>query len=124
MNPQPPPPVKISVALPPPSSGRNNMTFGKASKLKRSPQMGNLYRLLRNELEGNGSVNKKSAARKSHNNTTGNTSNGAGGIAAAFADMAKRYIFSLLWFQVVLVSTVLFGILLNLWELMEPCLKH
>ncbi|XP_078178332.1 uncharacterized protein At4g04980-like [Carex rostrata] len=81
-------PVKRSAGPPPPPPGKNNLTIGNANKLQRSPQMANLYRLLRNKLESNGSVAKNSAAKNStsRQNSKGNT----GGIGDALAEKAKR----------------------------------
>ncbi|KAF3333884.1 hypothetical protein FCM35_KLT01575 [Carex littledalei] len=84
----PSPPVKKLAALPPPPPVKDNLMIGKANKLQRSPQMANLYRLLRYKLESNGSIAKNSAAKNStsRQNSKGNT----GGIGDALAEIAKR----------------------------------
>lgn len=95
--PPPPPPLGAtkpgSAPPPPPSLGaakalraRNNI------KLKRSSQMGNLYRLLKGKVEGSSLNAKTSDGRKSQ---AGSGSGGekAQGMADALAEMTKRFVY-------------------------------
>lgn len=85
--PPPPGPMGKGAAPPPPppgSPGARNLRT-KKSKLKRSSQMGNLYRLLKGKVEGS-SLDGKSGRR-------GKLSAGSGGkqgMADALAEMTKR----------------------------------
>ncbi|RAL49655.1 hypothetical protein DM860_001946 [Cuscuta australis] len=70
---------------PPPSFDAKNMRTKKGSKLKRSSQMGNLYRLLKVKVEGS-NLDGKSGRKGKLNSTSG----GKQGMADALAEMAKR----------------------------------
>ncbi|KAL5841698.1 hypothetical protein ACOSQ3_012301 [Xanthoceras sorbifolium] len=77
----PPPPP------PPPGGGaRMPMQPKKPTKLKRSSQMGSLYRLLKGMVEGS-NLNKSSAGRRS---VGGSPAGGKQGMADALAEMTKR----------------------------------
>ncbi|XP_073311870.1 uncharacterized protein [Primulina huaijiensis] len=91
--PAPPPPPAMNmanVAAPPPPpgpSGAKNLRPKKAmTKLKRSSQMGNLYRLLKGKVEGS-SLDGKSSGRKGK---VGAASGEKKGMADALAEMTKR----------------------------------
>ncbi|XP_047310503.1 uncharacterized protein LOC124914072 [Impatiens glandulifera] len=85
----PPPPTKGGAPPPPPAlvGGRSSLK-AKATKLKRSSQMGNLYRLLKVKVEGSSLDRKQSHGRKGK----AAASNGSGkqGMADALAEMTKR----------------------------------
>ncbi|RWW81622.1 hypothetical protein BHE74_00009978 [Ensete ventricosum] len=78
--PPPPPPVSVAKAI----DAKKTST-----KLKRSTQMGSLYRLLKGKVEGCNLDSKASDGRKSQ---TGNCSDGkkSQGMADALAEMTKR----------------------------------
>nr|GMD09038.1 formin-like protein 12 [Ipomoea batatas] len=88
--PVPPPPMSIGKggACPPPPAlaGGINLRTKKTSKLKRSSQMGNLYRLLKVKVEGS-SLNGKSARK---GKVGAASSGGKQGMADALAEMTKR----------------------------------
>ncbi|XP_075488989.1 uncharacterized protein LOC142527888 [Primulina tabacum] len=89
--PPPPPATHVAnVAAPPPPpgpSGAKNLRPKKAmTKLKRSSQMGNLYRLLKGKVEGS-SLDGKSSGRKGK---VGAASGEKKGMADALAEMTKR----------------------------------
>lgn len=91
--PGPPPPPAMhmaNVAAPPPPpglAGAKNLRPKKAmTKLKRSSQMGNLYRLLKGKVEGS-SLDGKSSGRKGK---VGAASGEKKGMADALAEMTKR----------------------------------
>ncbi|XP_073155122.1 uncharacterized protein [Henckelia pumila] len=83
-----PPMAKGTVPPPPPGLGgaKNLRLMKSASKLKRSSQMGNLYRLLKGKVEGS-SVDVKVSGRKGR---VGAASGGKQGMADALAEMTKR----------------------------------
>ncbi|XP_073056045.1 uncharacterized protein [Primulina eburnea] len=87
---QPPTPPMAKGAVPPPPPGlggaKNLRLVKSASKLKRSSQMGNLYRLLKGKVEGS-SVDVKVSGRKGR---VGAASGGKQGMADALAEMTKR----------------------------------
>ncbi|KAI3456296.1 hypothetical protein Pfo_012959 [Paulownia fortunei] len=88
--PVPLPPPLMSMAngaAPPPPPGLACLRPKKAAtKLKRSSQMGNLYRLLKGKVEGS-SLDGKSSGRKGK---LGAASGGKQGMADALAEMTKR----------------------------------
>ncbi|XP_059291024.1 uncharacterized protein LOC132044538 [Lycium ferocissimum] len=87
--PAPPPPMPMGKRpAPPPPLGFMGVLRVKraATKLKRSTQMGNLYRLLKNQLEGS-SLDSKSYHRMGK---VGNSAGGKQGMADALAEMTKR----------------------------------
>ncbi|XP_059659313.1 formin-like protein 5 [Cornus florida] len=91
--PSPPPPMPLTkggAPPPPPALGGAKSLRPKkaATKLKRSSQMGNLYRLLKGKVEGS-SLNGKSdqGGRKSK---IGSSPSGKQGMADALAEMTKR----------------------------------
>lgn len=91
--PLPPPPPAMhmaNVTAPPPPpglAGAKNLRPKKAmTKLKRSSQMGNLYRLLKGKVEGS-SLDGKSSGRKGK---VGAASGEKKGMADALAEMTKR----------------------------------
>ncbi|KAL0442793.1 UNVERIFIED_CONTAM: hypothetical protein Slati_2002000 [Sesamum latifolium] len=87
--PQPPmPPPLANGAAPPPPPGMACLRPRKAAtKLKRSSQMGNLYRFLKGKVEGSSS-SSKSSGRKGK--VGGESSGGKQGMADALAEMTKR----------------------------------
>ncbi|KAK2644125.1 hypothetical protein Ddye_019320 [Dipteronia dyeriana] len=87
----PPPPMapgKGGAPPPPPPGGgaRLSLRPKKATKLKRSSQMGNLYRILKGKVEGS-THTKSSAGKKS---VGGAPAGGKQGMADALAEMTKR----------------------------------
>lgn len=84
----PPPPGKICSPPPPPGpGGAKSISLRKnATRLKRSSQMGNLYRLLKGKVEGNTKVNRALRKGKASNKPT----EGKQGMADALAEMTKR----------------------------------
>ncbi|KAL2931962.1 hypothetical protein RDABS01_037372 [Bienertia sinuspersici] len=91
--PVPPPPMtrKGGGGPPPPPNAFNgsNNANNATKKLNRSPDMGNLFRRLRERMEGSSLVEKSSHGRK---NSVGNNHNASGGQSMndALAEMAKR----------------------------------
>lgn len=103
--PQPPPlmPLKGSVPLPPPpmargkggapppppplGAGRSLRPKKPTTKLKRSSQIGNLYRALKGKVEGNVLEGKSSNGRKG---AAASSAGGKQGMADALAEMTKR----------------------------------
>ncbi|CAA0817901.1 Unknown protein [Striga hermonthica] len=84
----PPPPPANGGGQPPPPPGSGSLRPRKATtKLKRSSQMGNLYRILKGKVEGS-SLDGKSARRKGKIGTA--TVGGKQGMADALAEMTKR----------------------------------
>ncbi|CAI9760203.1 unnamed protein product [Fraxinus pennsylvanica] len=83
-----PVPPAIGASPPPPGlAGANNFCPKKAAtKLKRSSQMGNLFRLLKGKIEGS-SLEGKSSGRKGK---FGTSAGGKKGMADALAEMTKR----------------------------------
>ncbi|KAK3188044.1 hypothetical protein Dsin_027605 [Dipteronia sinensis] len=87
----PPPPMALGKggAPPPPPPGggaRLSLRAKKATKLKRSSQMGNLYRILKGKVEG--STHTKSSAGK--RSVGGAPAGGKQGMADALAEITKR----------------------------------
>ncbi|KAK3015529.1 hypothetical protein RJ639_006660 [Escallonia herrerae] len=88
----PPPPIPLAkgAAPPPPPTlgGTKSLRPKKATtKLKRSSQMGNLYRLLKGKVEGSSLDGKSAQGRKGK---VGASSGGKQGMADALAEMTKR----------------------------------
>jgi len=92
--PAPPPPMPRgnggSAAPPPPPLGAGRSLRPRATtKLKRSTQLGNLYRTLKGKVEGSSLKGKSSGGR---NNAIGaRNTGGKQGMADALAEMTKRY---------------------------------
>ncbi|PIN01135.1 hypothetical protein CDL12_26358 [Handroanthus impetiginosus] len=84
--PLPPSPMANGAAPPPPPGVASLRPRKAATKLKRSSQMGNLYRLLKGKVEGS-SLDGKSSGRKGK---IGAASGGKQGMADALAEMTKR----------------------------------
>ncbi|QCD84315.1 hypothetical protein DEO72_LG2g4667 [Vigna unguiculata] len=89
----PPPPVpggpRAGGAPPPPPLGGGRSLRAKATtKLKRSAQLGNLYRSLKGKLEGSSLTGKSSAGKKG--GVGGASTGGKQGMADALAEMTKR----------------------------------
>jgi hypothetical protein len=94
--PPPPPPgggaapsLKGGAPPPPPPGNAARALRAKNTKLKRSSQMGNLYRLLKVKVEGSSLSAKKSAGKKSQVASSGNKGQG---MADALAEMTKRFV--------------------------------
>ncbi|RDX90615.1 hypothetical protein CR513_27501, partial [Mucuna pruriens] len=90
--PAPPPPVPgggVGGAPPPPPplGGGRSLRTKANSKLKRSTQLGNLYRTLKGKLEGSSLSGKSSAGKKGG---VGASAGGKQGMADALAEMTKR----------------------------------
>ncbi|KAK2969844.1 hypothetical protein RJ640_030153 [Escallonia rubra] len=88
--PPPPMPLAKGAAPPPPPTlgGTKSLRPKKATtKLKRSSQMGNLYRLLKGKVEGSSLDGKSAQGRKGK---VGASSGGKQGMADALAEMTKR----------------------------------
>jgi hypothetical protein len=91
----PPPPMPLANgAAPPPSpppfgAAKSLRPKKTATKLKRSSQMGNLYRVLKGKVEGCTKPEGKSANGKKSG--IGNSSGGKQGMADALAEITKRY---------------------------------
>lgn len=91
--PPPPPPMVASMpkgngsAPPPPPGAASLRTKKLATKLKRSSQMGNLYRTLRGKVEGSNSPGKSSGRK---GKAGGSPAGGKQGMADALAEMTKR----------------------------------
>lgn len=86
----PPPPIPLGKGLappPPPALGGPRSLRPKATKLKRSSQMGNLYRLLKGKVEGSSLDGKSSQGKRSK---IGAPAGGKQGMADALAEMTKR----------------------------------
>lgn len=84
----PPSPMAKGGSSPPPPPGSpaaRNLLAKKPTKLKRSSQMGNLYRLLKGKIEGS-SLDGKSGRK----GNVGSGSGGKQGMADALAEMTKR----------------------------------
>uniref|UniRef100_M1C1E1 Phosphoinositide-binding clathrin adaptor, N-terminal n=2 Tax=Solanum tuberosum TaxID=4113 RepID=M1C1E1_SOLTU len=91
--PAPPPPMPMGKggAPPPPPGFAGARSLGPrkaATKLKRSSQMGNLYRLLKGKVEGS-SLDGKSKGRKGKSSASA-PAGGKQGMADALAEMTKR----------------------------------
>lgn len=97
--PPPPPPgggapsLKGGAPPPPPPGNAARVLRAKNTKLKRSSQMGNLYRLLKVKVEGSSLKNKTSLGKKSQAASSGNKGQG---MADALAEMTKRFVLLLL----------------------------
>ncbi|KAF3337082.1 formin-like protein 14 [Carex littledalei] len=91
--PPPPPPgggapsLKGGAPPPPPPGNAARVLRAKNTKLKRSSQMGNLYRLLKVKVEGSSLKNKTSLGKKSQAASSGSKGQG---MADALAEMTKR----------------------------------
>lgn len=90
--PPPPPPLGMpganGAAPPPPPPGVSRaLRAKKNTKLKRSTQMGNLYRVLKGKVEGSSLNGKQSQGRK---NQVAAPAGGKQGMADALAEMTKR----------------------------------
>ncbi|ONK65985.1 uncharacterized protein A4U43_C06F3000 [Asparagus officinalis] len=86
----PPPPLPPGVARsggPPPPPGMKALHSKKDTKLKRSKQMGNLYRLLKGKVEGSSLNGRTSHRKKTGSNSGGNSGQG---MADALAEITKR----------------------------------
>ncbi|CBI38446.3 unnamed protein product, partial [Vitis vinifera] len=87
----PPPPMLLTkggAPPPPPPGGAKNLRPRKAAtKLKRSTQMGNLYRVLKGKVEGSSLQGQSSNGRKG---LAGSSAGGKQGMADALAEMTKR----------------------------------
>ncbi|KAL8130441.1 hypothetical protein V2J09_019596 [Rumex salicifolius] len=89
----PPPPAPMGKGggppSPPPGGSKTALRAKSTTKLKRSTQMGNLYRLLKGKVEGSCLIGKSSAGKKNGGNGGGG---GGGGksMADALAEMTKR----------------------------------
>ncbi|KAE7995623.1 hypothetical protein FH972_000398 [Carpinus fangiana] len=85
----PPPSNGAALPPPPPLGGEKSLRPKKATtKLKRSSQMGNLYRVLRGKVEGSNVDGKSSNGRKSAIGAC--SAGGKQGLADALAEMTKR----------------------------------
>ncbi|XP_015943329.1 uncharacterized protein At4g04980 [Arachis duranensis] len=91
--PAPPPPLPRGnggAALPPPPPGSGRCLRPKATtKLKRSTQLGALYRTLKGKVEGS-SLKGKSGGGRSSSNGAASSSGGKQSMADALAEMTKR----------------------------------
>lgn len=93
--PAPPPPMPLTngVAPPPPPPGLGGAKLLRPkkanTKLKRSSQIGSLYRLLKGKVEGSSLDGKLSQGRKG-NTGTSSSGNPGMGMADALAEMTKR----------------------------------
>ncbi|MCD9640568.1 hypothetical protein HAX54_025936 [Datura stramonium] len=90
--PAPPPPMQTKKGggppPPPPAGGKDTRLKKAGTKLKRSSQMGNLYRSLKGKVEGSSSESKpKGGGGKGKFN---NAKGGKPGMADALAEMTKR----------------------------------
>ncbi|PKA55226.1 Uncharacterized protein AXF42_Ash003863 [Apostasia shenzhenica] len=85
----PPPSPAQGVAPPPPPLVMRSLR-AKVSKLKRSTQMSNLYRLLKRKIEGSNLPDKASKQRKSQTTVSCGSKMGGKGMADALAEMTKR----------------------------------
>uniref|UniRef100_K3YYT4 Uncharacterized protein n=1 Tax=Setaria italica TaxID=4555 RepID=K3YYT4_SETIT len=87
------PPAKVSRAPPPPPPGNISAALRAkraAGKLKRSAQMGTLYRHLRDRVEGSCAHGGKAQARKKPRTPGGPKGDAGQGMADALAEMTKR----------------------------------
>lgn len=87
----PPMPQGNGLAPPPPPPGgafRSLRPKKASTKLKRSQQLGNLYRTLKGKVEGSNQNLKSAHGRKGG---TGSSTGGKQGMADALAEMTKRY---------------------------------
>lgn len=93
--PAPPPPAPRGgnggAPPPPPLGGGRSLCAKAATKLKRSTQLGNLYRTLKGKVEGTSLTGKSAAGKKS--GIGGASTGGKQGMADALAEMTKRYPF-------------------------------
>ncbi|XP_065877186.1 uncharacterized protein At4g04980 [Euphorbia lathyris] len=87
----PPPPVPLANGIappPPPSCSARSLRAKKAqTKLRRSTQMGNLYRALKGQVEGGNQGNRSTNGR---NGSPRSNTNGQQGMADALAEITKR----------------------------------
>lgn len=90
--PPPPPPMQQKGGAPPPPplvGGPRTLRAKATTKLKRSSQMGSLYRLLKGKVEGS-SLDGKSLKRTTSKVGAASGGTGKQGMADALAEMAKR----------------------------------
>ncbi|KAI3765059.1 hypothetical protein L2E82_15083 [Cichorium intybus] len=90
--PPPPPPMQQKGGAPPPPplvGGPQTLRAKATTKLKRSSQMGSLYRLLKGKVEGS-SLDGKSLKRTTSKVGAASGGTGKQGMADALAEMAKR----------------------------------
>uniref|UniRef100_A0A6N2LD30 Hydroxyproline-rich glycoprotein family protein n=1 Tax=Salix viminalis TaxID=40686 RepID=A0A6N2LD30_SALVM len=87
----PPPPVPLGNGAapppPPPGAARSLRPKKAQTKLKRSSQMGNLYRVLKGKLEGGNQLTKSPSGRKG---PASSSAGGKQGMADALAEITKR----------------------------------
>ncbi|KAL5730183.1 hypothetical protein ACHQM5_003035 [Ranunculus cassubicifolius] len=87
----PPPPMPLANGSapppPPPGAGRSLRPLKAKTKLKRSSQMGNLYRVLKGKVEGTSQNSKASNGKKSVGASAGGSKQS---MADALAEMTKR----------------------------------
>lgn len=76
---------------PPPGGMKSKNTKNDITKLKRSSNMGNLFRLLRGKMEGSSVVEKSSRGRNNGAGGNGGASDGQS-MDDAFAEIARRYV--------------------------------
>ncbi|CAL0312041.1 unnamed protein product [Lupinus luteus] len=90
--PAPPPPALRGIGgagpPPPPPGAARSLRPKATTKLKRSTQLGNLYRTLKGKLEGSNLKGKPSAAGRK--GAVGGANTGGKGMADALAEMTKR----------------------------------
>ncbi|XP_058756116.1 uncharacterized protein At4g04980-like [Vicia villosa] len=88
-SPAPPPPMPLGGAPPPPPFGAGRSLKPKSTtKLKRSTQLGNLYRILKGKVEGSSLKGKSSGGRNTA--VAAKSNGGKQGMADALAEMTKR----------------------------------
>eukprot|EP00253_Pinus_taeda_P012990 PITA_12990 len=87
-----PPPMVLATPPPPPPPPSNSIKALRPrrsnSKLKRSSQIGNLYRVLKGKVEGAGQTCKSSQARRKL--ISGGSNNSSQGMAEALAEITRR----------------------------------
>lgn len=94
----PPPPMTLANGAapppPPPGAARSLRPKKANSKLKRSSNMGNLYRVLKGKVEGRPVRGKSSNGKKTAGggSSGGGGGNGKQGMADALAEITKRYV--------------------------------
>ncbi|KAF9683541.1 hypothetical protein SADUNF_Sadunf04G0024500 [Salix dunnii] len=90
--PPPPPPVPLRNGAapppPPPGAARSLRPKKAQTKLKRSSQMGTLYRVLKGKLEGGNQLTKSPTGRKG---PASSSAGGKQGMADALAEITKRH---------------------------------
>jgi formin 2/Wiskott-Aldrich syndrome protein len=89
----PPPPMLLGNGAapppPPPGAARSLRPKKAQTKLKRSSQMGTLYRVLKGKVEGGNQLTKSPTGRKG---PTSSSAGGKQGMADALAEITKRYV--------------------------------